>query len=355
MWGYNTIEWDLFNADVRSALSVSLFTWGMIDMRKYYFICNPASRSGRGIEVWNNVEAYLKEKEIPYEILFSEAVGHVRELVKKLCIEHAEDEEVVNVIILGGDGTLDEALQGITDFDRINIGYIPTGSGNDFARYCDFGDDAIYNLKKILRVEEPKLIDIGKLEYLDDTGVRSSIAGEDVPKTHWFDVSCGIGFDAAICERVLESKAKKVLNNLKLGSLVYLFNALKILFVDKTPNAKLILEDKEEIDLKKIRFVVGMNTCYEGGGYKFSPEAVPDDGYLDVCQISNISSLGALMLIPRASKGNHVGNKHVGVYHVKSFEVKADIPLWVHTDGEVYTKSAHIRVSVEPARLRFLM
>lgn len=327
---------------------------GGFEMQKYYFVCNPASRSGRGIEVWNNVETYLKENDISYEISFSKAPGHVAKIVEELLNVHA-DEGCLNVIILGGDGTLDEAIQGITDFDRINIGYIPTGSGNDFARYCDFGDDAIYNLKKILKTEEAKLIDLGKLEYLDDCKEHSAMAGDVVARTHWFDVSCGIGFDAAICQRVSESKSKKALNTVKLGASVYVLNALKLLFTDKTPDAKLILDGKDEIELKKLRFVVGMNTCYEGGGYKFAPEAVPDDGYLDVCQISGISAFGALALIPRASKGNHISNRHVGLYHVKEFEVKTDIPLWVHTDGEVYTKSSHIRVSVVPAKLRFLM
>ena len=130
--------------------------------------------------------------------------------------------------------------------------------------------------------------------------------------------------------------------------------SLKIILGSKTPNAVLTLDNGEKIDFRKLRFVVGMNTCYEGGGYKFTPEAVPDDGYLDVCAISDISSLAALTVIPKAAKGTHVTNKHVKLYHVKSYEVKADIPLWVHTDGEVYTTADHIRVSVVPGVLRFL-
>lgn len=324
-------------------------------MPKYYFVCNPASKSGRGIEVWNNLENYLKQNNISYEINMSKRKGHVQELVHSICLEHENSSEPVNVIVLGGDGTLDEAIQGIIDFGKVNIGYIPTGSGNDFARYCEYADDSLYNLKKILSITEPKLLDLGKLEYLDMTEDRAAGYTGVVTKTHWFDVSTGIGFDAAICESVDKSKLKKVLNKIGLGSLAYLLVAVKLLAASKQPNAQLILDDDEIIDIKKLRFVVAMNTCYEGGGYKFAPMAVPDDGYLDVCQINNVSFLGALMLIPKAAKGGHVTNKHVHLYHVKKMVFKSDIPLWVHTDGEVFTKSSHIRVSVEPKLLRFLM
>ncbi len=323
-------------------------------MPKYYFICNPASGSGKGKEVWHNVESYLKQHKISYEINMSKRHGHVEELVHSICLEHENISEPVNIIIMGGDGTLDEALQGIINFEKTNIGYIPTGSGNDFARYCEYADDALYNLKKILSVKEPKRLDIGKLEYLNATNDRSRLHSGKVSKTHWFDVSAGIGFDAEISEVVLKSKLKNILNKFHLGSLTYPLVAVKLLLSSKKPNATLILDNEDTVKIKKLRFVVAMNTCYEGGGFKFAPNAVPDDGYLDVCQISNISVLEALMTIPKAAKGKHVNNKHVHLYHVKKMEFISDIPLWVHTDGEVYTKSSHIRVSVEPKKLRFL-
>lgn len=323
-------------------------------MSDYYFICNPASRSGNGIKIWRQVESYLKETKVSYEINFTKAHGDVENLVHSVCLEHVQEEKPVNIVILGGDGTLDEALQGVIDFSKTNIGYIPTGSGNDFARFYDYSDDPVENVKKILAIKEPQILDLGKLEYLDMTEDRSRLHKGEVPKTHWFDVSSGIGFDAAICEEVLESKGKNLLNKLGLGSLIYVLVAIKLLAGNKQPNAEVLLDDVDRVSIKKLRFVVGMNTCYEGGGYKFAPAAVPNDGYLDVCQINDLSFLGALMIIPKASKGKHTANKHVHLYHVKKFEVKTDIPLWVHTDGEVFTKSSHIRISVEPKMFRFL-
>ncbi len=323
-------------------------------MSKYCFICNPVSQSGKGIKIWNEVEKYLKEQSIDYEVLFSERSGHISELMKKVTTEHLNDETPVNVIILGGDGTLDEALQGIADFSKVNIGYVPTGSGNDFARALSYESGAVENIKHILSIKEPKIYDLGKLEYMSVSDDRTCIAGKEINPIRYFDVSCGIGFDAAICERALASKVKDFLNRIGLGKLIYGLISVKLIFGDVKPKATIIFDEGESIEFDKLRFIVGMNTCYEGGGYKFAPAAVPDDGYLDICVFNNMSPLEAISVIPKAAKGTHVSNKHVGQFHAKSYEVKSEIPLWVHTDGEVYTKSDHIRVSVVPGALRFL-
>ncbi len=324
-------------------------------MSKYYFICNPASKSGRGIEIWNQVEKYLKDNKIDYDIAFSKNIGHITELVYKVSAAHANSSEPVNIILLGGDGTLDEAIQGIANFKKTNLGYIPTGSGNDFARALPYSDDPIDNLKKVLAVKEPKIMDLGKLEYINTTEDRTCLVSGDLPSSHYFDVSCGIGFDAAICEGALRAKSKNFLNKLGLGKLTYGLLAVKLIFSGKRPNAILNLDGQGDICLKKLLFVVGMNTCYEGGGFKFAPDALPDDGKLDLCVVNDISPFKALSIIPGATKGKHVKCKKVSIYSARSFEVRSDVPLWVHTDGEVYTKATHIRVSVEPSKLRLLL
>ena len=323
-------------------------------MSKYYFICNPVSQSGNGIKIWNETEKYLKEQAVEYEVLFSERSGHISELMNKVTSEHLGDEDPVNIVVLGGDGTLNEALQGVADFSKANIGYVPTGSGNDFARALSYESNVIESIKHILSIKEPKIYDLGKLEYLSVSDDRTCIAGKDINPVRYFDVSCGIGFDAAACEGALSSKIKDCLNRIGLGKLIYVLISLKLIFTDVKPKATIIFDEGESIEFDRLRFIVGMNTCYEGGGYKFAPEAVPDDGYLDICVFNNTSPLEALAVIPKAAKGKHITNKHVGLFRVRSYEVKSDIPLWVHTDGEVYTKSDHIRVSVVPGALRFL-
>ena len=167
-------------------------------MAMYHFICNPASRSGLGIKVWNTVEDYLKENGVEYDVSFSRKQGHVAELIGEVIDKNHTGDGPINVVILGGDGTLDEALQGIKDFSKVNIGYIPTGSGNDFARSLAYSTDPVENMKNILAADKPLLYDLGKLEYLSTGDKRSQIGGSEVAAVRYFDVSCGIGVDAAI-------------------------------------------------------------------------------------------------------------------------------------------------------------
>ncbi len=305
--------------------------------------------------MWKEVETYLKSEGIEHKVFFSERQGHVAELMRSITEEHVSDPEPVNVIILGGDGTLDEALQGIADFDKVNIGYIPTGSSNDFARALNWHGSPMELLKRILACKEPARLDLGRLKYEQMSDERSRVFKGTVPTFRFFDVSCGIGFDAAICEEALSADSKSFLNRIGLGKLTYLVICLKQLFGAKLTGGMLILDNDEKVTFKKMRFIVGMNTCYEGGGFKFAPKADPTDGYLDICAVSDISTPGVLLALPGATKGNHVKHKKIRMYRVKSYEVIMDDPVWVHTDGEVYTKASHIKVSVLPGKLRLLV
>ena len=118
----------------------------------YYIIVNPASKSGKGLKIWSQIEPVLIEKKIEYKLYFSKKIGHVSRLVRKLSASLADGapDFILKLIILGGDGTLNEAIQGISDFNRVHLGYIPTGSSNDLARDLHLPKDPVKILESIL-------------------------------------------------------------------------------------------------------------------------------------------------------------------------------------------------------------
>ncbi len=313
----------------------------------YYIIINPASRSGKGARLWADIEPMLKEKNIPYQSHFSKETGHVSELVRKLSSSVLKEgsAETLKLIVLGGDGTINEALQGVTDFDRTQIGYIPTGSSNDLARDLKLGKEPAAVLERILSCKQPFLMDVGCLTYKDSDGQLQN---------RYYAGSCGIGYDAAVCEETLTSNIKVFFNKIGLGKLTYLAIALKQLLATKKVSCTFTLDGQETITLPKFFFVAFMQHRYEGGGFMFCPDADYQDGILDICAVGNVPKWKVLIALPTAFKGKHYMFKGVNSHRASNIHLKASAPLWVHTDGEVVTRTNSVTVSCLKQKLQLL-
>lgn len=316
----------------------------------YYIIINPASRSGRGERIWSEqVEPALQEKQVSYQAYFSGKSGEVRHLAAQITKEHAVEAEL-KLIILGGDGTVNEALQGIADLSKVVLGYIPTGSSNDLARDLGISKDPKSALDLILENTAPRAMDLGRLTYLD----------KDLPEeSRLFAVSCGIGFDAAVCAEAMSSRIKDTMNRIGLGKLTYLGIALKQLITARKVSCDLTLENsadgtQKSIHLSRFLFVTCMSHRYEGGGFMFCPPAVDHDGILDLCVVGNISKALVLLALPTAFFGKHYFVKGIDAYTAVKMSVTASAPLWVHTDGEVTRKSCGFRVECLPGAVRMI-
>ena len=198
-------------------------------------------------------------------------------------------------------------------------------------------------------------MDLGHLTInrLDDELPRTQT--EKSGSGRYFGVSCGLGFDAAVCEEILSSKLKKVMNKLGLGKLTYLGIALKQLFAAKKVSCEIILDDNQIITLPRFLFVAGMIHQYEGGGFKFCPGADFHDGIMDICLVGNVPKPVILLALPTAFKGKHYLFKGVDKYSARKMTVKTGSPLWVHTDGEVFAKTDSITLSCEKELLRILL
>lgn len=306
--------------------------------KTFHFILNPVSRSGKGRKLWDTViEPYLQAARVRYEAHFSREAGDITRLARE--ITSAQSTELCHIVVLGGDGTIDEALQGISDLSRVALGYIPIGSGNDFTRDMPIPRDPLKALKRILEADKTTAVDIGTTTYEDGS-------------SHRFIVSSGIGFDAAVCEETNRSEMKGFLNRIGLGKLTYLGIALKQLFASRAVSCQIRLDGGEPISIRKILFVAFMNHMYEGGGFKFAPRADYRDGLLDLCVVGDLSKALILLALPTAFMGRHYMFRGITAYRAQKVEIQTSAPLWVHTDGEVARRSNRLVVTCQRRALQ---
>jgi len=282
----------------------------------YTFIVNPNARSGLGKKVWKSLEEILKTKKISYEIYFTKYQKHATSITSQI----TSDGDEHTIIALGGDGTVNEVVNGIQNFDKTILGYIPIGSSNDFARGLNLPTDPIKALENILECPNLHPMNIGEIQYKT--------------KKRRFAVSAGIGFDADICHEAVVSHIKYFLNKLKLGKLTYVCIALHRLFVTKPCKVDVTIDHHKKISFASTYFVAMMNNKYEGGGVKFCPKAKNDDDKLDVMIAANVPKIKVLLLIPLALFGWHTFFKGVYIYSCKHVDIHAENALPVHTDGE---------------------
>ncbi|MBO4863990.1 MAG: diacylglycerol kinase family lipid kinase [Eubacterium sp.] len=308
----------------------------------YYFIVNYTGGSGKARKTWNRVHFLLKEKGIEYKAYATKRAGHAGELAKN--ISEIDDDDI-RLIVVGGDGTINEVLNGITDFSKVRLGLIPTGSGNDFSRGLGITKNTDQALDIILSSVEGKTIDIGEVTTGDG-------------KKRYFGISSGIGLDAIVCKKNDSSKVKKILNKLGIGSLSYIVLTITTLFSMETYDVKVKLKysemeedgDKavlvEEKHFDKLIFLVAMNFFAEGGGVPMNPNATADDGLLSICAVAGIPKWKTFFKLPLLTKGKHEGKKGFVLKDVEGLVFDADRPMVLHADGEYIGDETHIEMNV---------
>lgn len=327
----------------------------------YHFLVNPSSCSGRGGKYWELVKKELDERGVPYQAHFSRKAGDMARTASELTggtDGAAAKGWEVHLVILGGDGSVNETLQGIRDFSGTRFSYIPTGSSNDLARDAGICRDPVKALLHLLENGGEIPMDVGVLHYHTAYVPQGGGLENAERPDRLFLVSCGIGFDAGVCQKAMSSRFKDVLNRIGLGKLTYLGIALKMLLSSGRAQAALTAEDEKgertgPVSVKRLMFAACMSHRYEGGGFCFCPGADASDGILDVCAVGNVPKWKVLLVLPTAFWGGHYRFRGVEHYEGRRIRIRTSRPQWVHTDGEVNALSDDITITCRRRLLRF--
>ncbi|MED5052146.1 lipid kinase [Anoxybacillus sp. UARK-01] len=290
----------------------------------YYFVVNKISGNGKGLKVWKKVEKLLQEKQVNYQVRFTERPKHAVEIVKEFSSKACNA-----VVAVGGDGTIHDVANGLIH-SNIPLGIIPAGSGNDLARALDIPMDYKRALERILRGKKRKM-DVGKI-------------GEEYCMT-----VTGIGFDGKVAEINNIAKYKDLLNLVRLGDLSYGLSVLHALFQYRPVRIQLKIDGKVQ-SFSNVWFIAIANTPNYGGGIKICPDACYDDGLFDICIVHSITKWELLRTFPKAYKGKHVSHPSVTMIKGKQVEIIAEPPIIVQSDGEILTKTP-VNVTIQKEAL----
>lgn len=268
------------------------------------FIVNPVSGNGKSKKIFPKVEKYLKEHHIRYEVNYTKYKGHAIEIAKESRLRN----DVTAIVAVGGDGTLFEIINGIYPTE-IPLGYIPTGTGNDYGRQMGISNDPIIAVKRILKLDV-RNIDIGQINERLFLNVSS------------------LGFDGQIAKYANESKLKKF------GKLVYIIGVIKALWSFKPKEIYLKIDDNIHT-FKGVWLIAIANNKYYGGGMMISPNSINDDGVLDVCVIKDLSRFKLLRIFPTIFNGTHIKYPYVTLLKGKNIMIETEDEIVVQSDGEI--------------------
>ena len=309
-----------------------------------YFIINEKSRSGRGKQVWSELREYLAKTGVAYEAKVTKYEGHARTIAREFCGKKDDD---ICLVAVGGDGTANEVLNGITDFGRVRFGTIPTGSGNDLARGLGLLGSPKENLVRILEAvkksrEETESMDLGQVRWKG--GKRPRI----------FVISAGVGLDALVCKKALRSRLKDFLNKLRLGKLTYLCLTVQSLFSMETADAAVWFDGKSKISRSRVIFSAAMNFAAEGGGVRMAPGATPADGKLSVCQAFGIPKWRTFFCLPLLVAAKHTRLRGFEVTDCTVCKIRLERPMVLHADGEYCGDVTEMQFTCLPGKLKVL-
>jgi len=289
---------------------------------RHLVIVNPRAGRGRGDLSGDRLRRAFEEAGIEARIEETRAPGHATELVA------ADAGRSPGVVVVGGDGTLHEAIQGL-DLEHQRLGILPRGTGNDFAYAHHWPASGPACIARIARGEERR-VDLG---VWDGDG-----------RTGRFHNSVGLGFEALVNE------ASHRITRLR-GPLVYVAALVRTLPRFRAYPVQIRWETGAFTG--EVSLLAAANGPRVGGCFHLAPDADPADGLLDLVYTGALTRLRALTLVPGLLPGSRRRSARILTARAPEFTIEAGEPIPVYVDGEFLGASFRsLRIRVTPGGLR---
>ena len=293
----------------------------------YKIILNPFAGKGKAFKSVRAIEHYFTKFNMPYELVLTDCSRQAIDFAHEAVIEGVE-----NIIAAGGDGTINEVVNGIMKSgypENVNLGIIPIGGGNDFAKNLDL-PHKLPDIIEVINQHHVQQVDIGVVE------------------DYYFINTLGVGFDAQVAISYIKNKW---LN----GFPGYMYAVMKALirkesyYVTVTINGETFTQDA-------LFVTVGNGICC-GGRFYLTPDAKIDDEEFDFCIIDKLSRRKILKFIPKAVKGTHTELSAAHLYKGREILIESQRDLPLYLDGEIppIKDKKNIYVKILPHRIQLIM
>jgi len=318
---------------------------------KSRLIINPVSGTDAAPDALPRINERLRAAVGEMDIVMTVAAGDALNAAERT----AQDESYTHLFVAGGDGTLNEVLNGVArtrgGLERLTFGLIPLGTGNDFADALGLPEDLDAALG-ILVDGRVVNIDVGQMN-----------------ERFFVNVSAG-GFIAEVSDAV-DPQLKSIA-----GKLAYLIGGAQVLMDYEPVSMRLQIKSPDEDDRVaigeraspsediqspardhvhhfKMQMFAVCNSRLVGGGRLIAPHAIIDDGVLDVCVVREMPTLDFIQLLAKVSAGEHVAEDDVAYFRAREINMEFSRTIKVNTDGEVL-ETAACRYQIFPRAARFL-
>jgi diacylglycerol kinase (ATP) len=296
-------------------------------------IANPMSGRGKVGRHLPEIERLLREEGMEHRIVVTSHPGHATEAARD-ALEQGERF----VVAAGGDGTVNEVVNGMVADDRpvaegAVLGVVAAGSGCDFIKTFELPGDTMQAAHR-LKGDATVPIDVGKVTYA---------GGDGSPVVRYFPNIAEAGLGGAVCRRVTTLPRR-------LGPTQYFFGFWMVL-PGFAPTRARIDADGQTYDGRAVNIVVA-NCRFFGGGMQISPKSSPDDGFLDVLVMTG-PKLDSFTTLPKVYKGTHLPHRNIVELRGRRITVETDEPLPIEADGEpLGSTPATFEVVARPLRLK---
>lgn len=306
----------------------------------YHFIVNPSAGTGRGYHIWKRLERQLENDSQEYRVFFTEQQGDAVQIAKALT---ADKDEAKILIVVGGEGTYNEVLNGISFKGMITLGYVPAGFrnalSNGFQSYWKVNRQS----RRILHPKYYNLTDYGVLTCGGDEIFNRRFAGR-----------CGIGLDAAICHNLLCCSARPQICRFHMEKALNFFLGLKQLMLAKPVKGYIVFDGVKKVEFSHIYFIT-FKIGKEKAKKKKGQEHTETDGGKMMVYVASCSKKRKMIpMLKDLTMGVRRRERGIRIFECSEASIHLGRPLAVHVDGESCMCQQDMEIRCIPKKIRMI-